>query len=90
MGRKSVDKVSVQKCASPLEFLLAVMNDQGADVQIRIKAAQAAAQYMHTRTDRGKKEQRRESAERAGRGRYAPAEPPRLALIGGKGGSKAD
>lgn len=68
----------------PLDYLLSVMRDVGADEKTRIQAAQLAAPYIHAKKDAaGKKEQRQGAAEKAA-GKFAPAAPPRLAATGGK------
>jgi len=62
---------------SPLDFLLAVQNDPAADPRLRVRAAVAAAQYVHTRRhDGGKKEQRERDAKLAAKGRFSPSAPP--------------
>jgi phage terminase small subunit len=68
----------------PLEFLLGVMNDPGADAALRVRAAIAAAQYVHTKThDGGKKEAREEAAKQAGAGKFSAAAPPKLVVNNG-------
>lgn len=53
---------------------------------VQVRAAVAAVQYTHTkRGDGGKKEEKQDAAEKAGRGRFgAPPPPPRLVSGGGK------
>lgn len=52
---------------SPLEHLLAIMNDPSADPARRDKAAVSAAPYCHARVaDKGVKAQQAETAEKAG------------------------
>jgi phage terminase small subunit len=64
----------------PLAYLLALMNDPGADVVRRDRAAIAAAPFVHAKAGAaGKKEDAQEAAGRVGKGRLAtPATPPRL------------
>jgi phage terminase small subunit len=70
---------------APLSFLEAVMNNPQADIKVRVRAAIAAAQYVHTKThDGGKKEEAAGKAKRAAAGRFAPKAPPRLVAAGGK------
>jgi phage terminase small subunit len=65
----------------PLEFLLTVMNDPEAEPNLRVRAAVAAAQYVHVkRGDGGKKEEGQKRAESASSGKFAPAAPPRLVV----------
>ena len=66
---------------TPLEFLLAVVKDTGQPIDIRLKAAQIAAPFVHTRThDGGKKEERERAAKVAATGRFAPKAPPKLVV----------
>ena len=54
---------------SPLEYMLAVMRDPGADEARRDRMAQAAAPYVHARAEAaGKKQQAEEFAATAERG----------------------
>jgi hypothetical protein len=71
---------------SPLEYLLSVVNDTGLDASERMRAAVAAAPYVHARASdivaaKGKKEQKQEAAETvAASGKFAPRGGPRLAV----------
>jgi hypothetical protein len=52
---------------------------------IQVRAAIAAAQYLHLKKgDGGKKEGDAEKAKKAGAGKFAPAPPPKLVAAGGK------
>lgn len=63
---------------SPLEFLLSVQNNVSAPAALRVRAAIAAAPYVHAKNAKGsKKEERQEAAKKVGAGRFAPAVPPR-------------
>jgi phage terminase small subunit len=65
----------------PLEFLLAVMNDESAKPELRVRAAIAAAQYKHTKlADGGKKDERQRAAEAAGSGKFSAGAPPKLVV----------
>jgi phage terminase small subunit len=78
MPRKNAKK----KAQKPLEYLLAVMNDETVDEPLRVRAAIAAAQYCHAkRDDGGKKEERQSNAVDAARGKLALAAPPKLAIV---------
>lgn len=72
---------------TPLEYMLAVMNDPAADNERRDRMAIAAAPYVHARADaekKGKKEQRQETAERsASSGRFAVPSAPKLVVNNG-------
>ena len=83
-GRKPVEKATkvpadiraaARKCRlTPLEYMLAVLNDEDASQERRDRMAQAAAPYVHARpapaaSDApGKKEIRAEAAKTAGAG----------------------
>lgn len=79
--KKPAPALDAPKTESPLEFLVGVMNDAGADVRLRVRAAVAAAQYLHTKqADGGKKEAAEKAARDAASSRFAPATPPRLVV----------
>ena len=62
---------------SPLQYMLDVMNDAGADEKLRAQMAVAAAPYMHAkRGEGGKKDEQADKAKVAATGKYAPAAPP--------------
>jgi hypothetical protein len=73
---------------SPLEYMLQVMNDDGADDARRDRMAVAAAPYVHGKAPdapAGKKEQRQKAAEeKASSGsKFAPPAPPRVVVNNG-------
>ena len=71
------------KKRDPLEFLLIVQNNPAVDPALRVRAAIAAAQYLHTKThDGGKKEAKDETAKKVATGRFAPKAPPSLKIVG--------
>jgi phage terminase small subunit len=75
-------KLKVERKKSPLAFLLDVMNNEDASANNRVRAAIEAAKYMHARKgEGGKKDERKEAAEKAGRGKYAPSGPPKLRVV---------
>ena len=81
---KPPGKLDVPAGLEPLAFLEAVMNDPLADPKLRVRAAIAAAQYRHAKKgEGGKKDERKERADKAGRGRFAPPAGPRLAVVNG-------
>lgn len=69
---------------TPLEFLVAAMLGKVEASPTQVKAATAAAQYLHTRKqDGGKKEEQQEAAKKVA-GRFSQANPPKLVAAGGK------
>lgn len=81
---KPVVPITLPDGQTPLEFLLAVMNDNTADPALRVKAATTAAQYLHVRkADGGKKDEQTDKAKKVAGGRFAPAGVP-LKLVAGQ------
>lgn len=75
------DKAEIFESLDPLAYMLRVMNDPGADDARRDRMAQAAAPYVHAKpgeTQRGKKEERQDAADRAAAGKFAVPNAPRL------------
>jgi phage terminase small subunit len=69
----------------PKVFLLALMNDQEADVKLRSDAAKALMPFMHARVgESGKKDQKADEAKKAQAGKFAPSAPPKLVAAGGR------
>ncbi len=67
---------------SPLVFLLQVMNNQAAELKLRIEAARAALPYMHQKGGvLGKKDATKEAARRLSGGRFSPGIAPGLSLV---------
>lgn len=66
---KQIKREAKRAKMQPLEYMLAVMNDPGADDARRDRMAVAAAPYVHARADatgaKGKKEQAQEAAAKA-------------------------
>lgn len=87
---KDADCVAVR---DPLEFLLDVMQGKIEPSPNQLKAAQAAAQYVHCKKgEGGKKNAKGDAAKTAGEGKFAPASGPRLAAVNGMkvaGGKRA-
>ena len=81
--RSSVVADGVVTERSPLQYMLDVMNDPGADERLRSQMAVAAAPYMHAKKGEstGKKGEQADKAKQAAGGRFAPAAPP-LKLVG--------
>lgn len=67
---------------SPLDYMLAVMNDTTADPSRRDRMAIAAAPFVHGKVpDGGKKDVAKDAAREAAGGKFKAAEPPKLALV---------
>ncbi len=61
----------------PKQFLLNVMNDDLADPRLRMDAAKALLPFVHQKLgEGGKKDERLNSAKRAGAGKFSAAPPP--------------
>lgn len=68
---------------TPLEYMLSIINDPGADPARRDRMAAAAAPFCHPRVAEnrfGKKDQQAEAAKAASTGRFAPRPPPKLVV----------
>ena len=65
----------------PLDFLLSVQNNAAVAPALRVRAAIAAAQYVHIkRADGGKKDEQAGKAKAAGGGKFSTPTPPRLVV----------
>lgn len=74
-------RINIPSGQDPLDFLLAVMDHPEVDPKLRVRAAVAAAQYVHSKKgEGGKKDGKQEAADRAGQGKFAPAAPPKLVV----------
>lgn len=70
---------------TPLEFLLAVMNNPMVEDRLRIDAAKTAAQYLHLKKgDGGVKEEKAEKAKKAAAGKFGASAPPKLVAVNGR------
>lgn len=86
-GRKpKAQKLEVQELDAidnqdPLDFLLSIQNNAAVAPALRVRAAIAAAQYVHIkRADGGKKEEQAGKAKVAGGGKFSTPTPPRLVV----------
>lgn len=62
---------------TPLKFMLKVMNDPNEDKDRRDRMAIAAAPYCHARGgEKGKKDEQKDRAGIASKGKFAPSRPP--------------
>ena len=61
----------------PLAFLMALVNESGANMRRRLNAAAACLLYVHGKVgETGKKAEKREAAEKAASGKFASEKPP--------------
>lgn len=76
-GRKPAPAIEPELNAKsePLQFLLAVMRGEISPSPEQLKAATAAAQYMHAKKEGGKKDETAEKAKKAA-SKFAPAAAP--------------
>lgn len=69
---------------TPLDYMLKVMRDENEDKKLRMTMAYYAAPYIHAKPSAGKagkKEDKEERAKKAGSGRFAPSDPPKLKAV---------
>lgn len=83
-GRKrkpasSADNFGSPITRDPLEFLLDVMQGRVDANAGQVRAAVAAAQYVHMKKgDGGVKDAKKDAARKAASGKFAPSSPPKL------------
>lgn len=81
-GRKPKPPAPVPAEMTPLQFLVAAMLGKVEASPTQVKAATAAAQYLHVRkSDGGKKDETADKAKKAASGKFAAASVP-LQLVG--------
>lgn len=75
-------KIETGEIRTPLEYMLAVMNDPKEDKELRARMAVSAAPYIHPRQGggMGKKDEKAERAKAAGAGKFQAGRPP-LAVV---------
>ena len=81
LAEQPVSLADAPECAAktPLEYMQMVMCNPKVDKRRRDYMAVAAAPYLHAKAgESGKKDARVDAAKRAGAGRFATAEPPKL------------
>lgn len=72
--------------SDPLEFLKAVANDPEQDMKLRVEAAKAWVPYVHGKIgEQGKKDAKKDAANKAAGGRFGPPQPPTHLRVVGKG-----
>jgi hypothetical protein len=90
-GKGQNDENAAEPCAAdlepvertPLEYMLAVMNDTTADAARRDRMAIAAAPFVHGKIPEGGKKEQAKGAARAvaAEGKFRPGEPPKLSVV---------
>lgn len=84
-GRKPKATDASVATRDPLEFLLDVMMGRIEPSTAQLKAAQAAAKFIHApKAPGGKKEGKEEAAKGAVAGKFKPGSAPRLVTVGGQ------
>jgi phage terminase small subunit len=88
-GRKPAPKAPepetvVTDQRDPLPWLLDVMQGLIEPTPAQLRAAVAAAQYVHAKKEGGKKDEAADRAKTAGAGKFGAIAAPRLAAAGGK------
>jgi hypothetical protein len=74
-------KVPAEECEDSLDFLRAVIRDNKAPAELRVRAAVSLAQYEHTRSkDGGKNLTKTTKSREAASGKFAPGAPPKLVV----------
>lgn len=75
-------KVLCDPNTSPLDFLLTIMRDNEGDTNTRMRAAAIAAPFCHAKAgEKGKKDERKDAAEKAASGKFATPMAPKLAIV---------
>lgn len=69
---------SVPLARDPLQFLLDVMQGTVKPTTDQLRAGIAAAQYVHSKAQEGKRSTARKEAESAAEGKFKPKAPPKL------------
>lgn len=81
---KELDLSALSKTYSdPKEFLIAVMNDAGEEVKMRVEAAKAVMPYVHGKIGEGGKKDARQNAAAKVAKKFTPAAPPKLVVVNG-------
>lgn len=76
------DPINPTLTYTPLEFMLAVMNDPTQSPSRRDRMAAAAAPFVHARAvEVGKKDAKDQAAKQASKGKFAASAPPKLSLV---------
>lgn len=83
--QQKLDDIKAEKyCGTDAKlFCESLLSDPGVDQRTKIQVANILLPYQHSRKGEGagKKEEQGERAKNAGRGRFAPSAPPKLAVV---------
>ena len=85
-SKTAIKKAARKAGLSPLDYMLAVMNNPEADQNRRDRMAVAAAPFVHPRVADnrfGKRDEESAAADRAAVGKFAPPEAPKLVVNNG-------
>ncbi len=77
-GRKPTPPtyMDIAPTSDPLIWLTSVMQDDSADMKLRLDAAKAIMPFVHNRAELGKKDLAAAAAKKASSGRFGPSAPP--------------
>jgi hypothetical protein len=81
---KGVELGAADADETPLAFMLRIMRDLAAPMELRVRMALGAAAYVHPRGGIGKKEEAQVTAGRVGTGRLATPPTPLRLIKGNK------
>ena len=76
-GKESIEKWAMKDhYSNPLDLMLDVMNNPEAPKSLRYQAAKDALPYCHPRKEGGKKDEQKERATKAAKGKFQTAQRP--------------
>jgi phage terminase small subunit len=83
LTKAQIRAAAAAKNQTPLDFMLAVMNDPAEDMKFRAQMAQAAAPYIHAKPGEEKKGKKEEAQDRADaiNDRFRGVGPPKLKAV---------
>ena len=73
---KAPTLLDVGQHADPLDFLRSVMQNEAADMKLRLLAAATLMPYLHSKQELGKKDIAAAAGKKAASGRFAASAPP--------------
>lgn len=81
-GVSSAEPVPGKQYTDPKDFLLDMMNNTQEDPKLRADAAKALMPYVHTKLgEMGKKEAKDKQADAVSKGKFSPAQAPKLKAV---------